>query len=141
MVITVNENDNGSITIIANATYEDDGSPVVNYPVEFILDDKIIGTGVTNRGIATLIVPANKIIPGPHKITVKVIGNENTNNGTASTIFTKTNKINETNKTSKNPATANVVAMKEIGMSIIVIIIVLIGLIVLIGRKKKRKKQ
>ena len=139
VTITVTENKDGSITIIANATYEDDGSPASDYPVDFILDGKIIGTGITDEnGIATLTIPANKISDGPHTITVIVDGGETANNVTASTEFTKTspnNETNETNKTSNNPAA--IAAMKETGMPIIPILLVLISIIGIGIRKKQ----
>lgn len=142
VTLTVDENNDGSVTITANATYEDDGSPAVDYPVEFYLDGNLVGDGSTdNNGIASLTIPANKITDGPHTITVIVIGGDTANDGTASIEFTKisqdneTNETNNTNETIKNPVTS--ADMKETGIPIIAVILVLLASISFIIRKKE----
>ncbi|MBZ9570587.1 hypothetical protein KQY27_03380 [Methanobrevibacter sp. TMH8] len=136
VTITTEENDDGSITIIANATYEDDGTPVINHPVDFILDGKIIGTGITNKnGIAKLKIPANKINGQTHKITALVYGDDNSNDGKATTTFTRKNPDNPNpNKTSNNPAAT--AAMKKTGIPINLIILVILSCLGIVIRKK-----
>jgi len=136
--LKIKENKDGSIIIIAKAAYEDDGTSVANHLIEFILDGKVVGKGITNKkGIAKLKIPANKITKGKHTITATVKGDKNSNNGKTSIEYTK-NKIN--NKTSKNSATTTA-AMKNTGIPITTILTILttIGLIAI--RKKNKIKQ
>jgi len=152
VILTVTENPDGSITIIANATYEDDRSPANDYPVEFLLDGKVVGNGITDEnGIATLIIPSNRINDGLHIITVIVIGGEQANNATASLEFTRTTENNDTDddtnddvnddlnkdtdKTNNNPAAT--AAMKKTGIPITTILLALLSCFGLIYRKKQ----
>jgi hypothetical protein len=135
VTVTVTENPDGSVTIIANAT-DEDGSPVKNHPVDFFLNGEKVGSGITGEnGIASVTLPANKISNGEHTITVIIDGGENYNNSTANIKFTKTNKNNETNN---NPATANAVAMKKTGIPLIAIIFLLLSIF---GNLAYRKRE
>ena len=138
VTMVVKENKDGSVTIIANATYEDDKSPASGYRVDFLLDGKIVGTGITNKnGIAKFNIPANKITDGSHKITI-IVNGETINNVNSSIVFTRTiqdNETNKTNKTSNNPAAT--AAMKETGIPIITVLLVLISLIGVSLRRKQ----
>ncbi len=164
--ITIEENPDGSITVIANATYEDDGNPVPNHPVDIILDDEIIETIILDEnGTARTTIPANKIKNGTNNITVIVRGDENSNDGIISTSFIGTNdpnpvdpidpinpvdpvtpnKPNNPNKpsgddypkkTSNNPAVKTSAAMKETGIPINIILIVLLSCLGIAIRKK-----
>ncbi|MBZ9570548.1 Ig-like domain repeat protein [Methanobrevibacter sp. TMH8] len=129
VVITVTENDDGSVTIVANAT-DEDGDPVSGHPVDFVLDGKTVGHKVTDsNGIATLTVPASKLTNGTHTITVIVGGGDNFNEGIVSIEFTVTknnNDTNDTNETNDNPATAGAAAMKKTGIPIVVFLILAI---------------
>jgi hypothetical protein len=138
--ITVTENPDGSVTIIANAT-DEDGDPVADYPVDFILDGKTMGHGTTDEnGIATITIPSNKISDGPHTVTVVVIGGVNFNDGLTSTEFTKTDNSNDTiNKTSNNPAPANAVAMKKTGIPMNLILLALLSVFGLVINRRKLK--
>lgn len=160
--ITIEENPDGSITVIANATYEDDGTPVIDHPVDFILNDEIVGTGITDEnGIAKITIPANKIKNGTNNITVIVKGDENSNNGTTSTIYIRTsdpdpvdpidpigpidpvdpnnpNEPSEDEKTSNNPAVKTSAAMKETGIPINLILLVLLSCLGIVIRKTRK---
>lgn len=79
--ITVVENDDGFITIIANVT-DENGDPIKDHTVEFVFDGESIGIGVTDiNGIVSIIVLANKVGNQTYNITVIVTGNSNFNNG------------------------------------------------------------
>ncbi len=160
--ITIEENLDGSITVIANATYEDDGTPVIDHPVDFILNDEIVGTGITDEnGIAKITIPANKIKNGTNNITVIVKGDENSNDGTASTIYIRTsnpdpvdpidpidpvnpvdpnnpNEPSKNDKTSNNPAVKTSAAMKETGIPINLILLVLLSCLGIVIRKTRK---
>ncbi|MCL2687627.1 MAG: hypothetical protein FWE58_03745 [Methanobrevibacter sp.] len=163
VIITVIENDDGSITIIANAT-DEDRDPVINRPVDFVLNGEIVGSGITDEnGIATITVPAGKITVGLHKITVTVFGGDNFNDGIASAEFIKTSNDNEMDSNpstpnddsevganipnddennvisedSSNSNTTKVVAMKKTGIPVIIILIVLLSSLRLIIRKNQ----
>lgn len=145
VTLTTKKDDDGSITIIANASYEDDENSVINHPVDFILDGKIIGIGITNKNdIAKLKIPANKINGEKHKITALIYGDDSSNDEKASTTFTRKNldspKPNNPNKTSNNSILKASTAMKKTGIptNLIILLFNLLGAIIL--RKKHENK-
>lgn len=138
VTIRVVKNPDGSVTIIANATYTDDGSPASGYPVNFFLDGKKVGSGITNkRGIATLTIPASKLGDGPHRITVTLEGGNTANDAKVSTKFTISSEGNGTNGTNDNPV-AGKAAMRETGMPIIAIVLVLLSILGFITQKRRK---
>ncbi len=161
VLIVVEENDDGSITVIANATYEGDGSPVFGHPVDFILDGEVVGTGITDEnGIAKITIPSNKIRDGENTITVLVKGDENSNDGEASTKFIKSSNpkpidpidpidpvepIDNSDdlanpiKTTDNPTA--IAVMKKTGIPIIQAILIIFGLFGIITLRKKRENE
>lgn len=148
VVISVVENDDGSITIMANVT-DEDGDPIKDHPVEFVLDGESIGTGITEiNGIASINVPVSKIDNGTHNITIIVAGNNNFNTGVSSIEFAKRSPRNNDNDDTNDTddldddinGTSNnsvaVAAMKETGIPLIIILLILMSCIGLLYRKK-----
>jgi uncharacterized repeat protein (TIGR01451 family) len=135
IVITVDEDDN-SIIITGKVT-DEDGDPIVDYPVDFELDGEKIGTKITDKnGIAKITIPKDKIADGKHTVTLIVDGKTNYENGTNTTTFTK--EPNKNKKPSNNPATAKSVAMKKTGIPMVAIVLVLLSLLGVINRRKNK---
>ncbi|MBZ9570718.1 right-handed parallel beta-helix repeat-containing protein [Methanobrevibacter sp. TMH8] len=129
--ITVIENSDGSVTIVANVTNED-GDPLADFPVDFILNGKSVGSKTTDKnGIASITIPANKLKNGKNIITVKVSGGSNFNDAVESTEFTVS--VNG-NKSSDNPVSN--AAMKKTGMPIFVLFVLAIFSLLAYRRKK-----
>ncbi|MBZ9570029.1 carboxypeptidase-like regulatory domain-containing protein, partial [Methanobrevibacter sp. TMH8] len=124
--LTIIENGDGSIIIVANATYNDDDSPVVDYPVDFYLDNEKIGNNRTdNNGISTLTILSNKINNGQHKVKVIVLADNPINNAVAFAEFTKeSNRTNNTNKTSNNLIFSAI--MKKTGVPLNIVLVLLL---------------
>ena len=154
VVITVVDNPDGSVTIIANVT-DDEGTPVVNYPVHFYKDGKYIGLNNTDgTGIATITIPADAdeheytvIIPDVEidesssqpavihrpEITPESEGNDDEPVNTDETDENSDN-ADENQNNVKNPTSK--AAMKNTGIPIIALIVLLLCSLGIISRKK-----
>jgi hypothetical protein len=87
-MIIINNTD-GSVTIIANVV-DEDKNPVEGYSVDFILNNKVIGYGITNSaGIAQITIPTENFTNDRNEITAISQGNENYGNSSVSIIFIK----------------------------------------------------
>ncbi|MCL2686973.1 MAG: right-handed parallel beta-helix repeat-containing protein [Methanobrevibacter sp.] len=153
--IAVTENPDGSITITANVT-DDEGNPVINYPVDFYMDGKNIGRKYTdNNGIASITIPGDGkehefkvLVPGAeiHENSENIIshipranegGEENSAYETDDDNNKDDNPIYEDNPSDedKTPLTSSA-SMKNTGIPIIVLLIVLLSNLGMIIRKK-----
>ena len=145
--ITVTDNDDGSVTITANVT-TDDGDPVANYPVDFYMDGKKIGTKNTDvNGIASITIPGDG---KEHEYKVLVPDAEIHENSENSIIHTPQSSeedeegdddtdIDDTeddNQDDESETPSAGASMKNTGIPIVVLLLVLLSCLGIINRKK-----